>query len=437
MLMVFGLLGMSVMAESIGNGAVSTTSDEVSIPKGITVFNYTGATAQANTVYGPVVTYKYKVEAADTKYGTADAYTVSDAAGHTVTVRPGVADGVVFKDGVDTVVFNNDVAAITNADSGVQIEKSVTLKLDLTKFKSAGVYRYKITDVTTDAVLTAAGMSRINDYNKVRYLDVYIRNSTDPATGDDILVPGGYVLSTENSHVTGLTEKSGGYDDSSDTLDEFPPDPGDPTQTIVPDPNGSTKGAYYTDKFYTYNVVVTKTVTGGVGDKDNQFPFDIAATDTNNHLIASYMKSTDTALTTVGSMTFALDSAAGASLAHTESYTVYGLSALATVQATETNNLPEKYRVTVTADATIVDQEETVSSATQTTGTLNVSDYSVFTTKPTGTNNEIGFENNLEDISPTGVILRIIPYIFLTGLAVFFFLVMKRAKEEEDRKAKV
>ena len=390
--------------DPIGSGTVQTGDTTVTIPKGMTVINAGGLNS-----YSPAIEYSYSFAPA----ATSECSTVNDGT-NTATVVPGTANGAALT--TPTLTFASQEVA-----SGTEITENLSITVTPANFPKAGVYRYKITDVTTDATLHAAGIDRSTQYDKVRFLDVYIsRNATSGAleVSGYALINGQQFAAANSYEVTATTSKSSGYVSASEPQ---------------LDPNDTDA---YTDTYRTYNVTITKTVTGGMGDLDNEFPFAIAVaeTGTNSHFYAG--KGTLTAIATA---------AAGNNLTTTlksgDSYTIVGLSPLATVAVTETNNTADTYKVTINDgagnpvngfDATPVDPTNTA-----TTGTFQVSTYST-TAGSHGTSaavdaDTLTYINNLENISPTGVIIRTLPYIAILVLAGAMLVTVKVLNKSEKK----
>jgi hypothetical protein len=400
------VMALSVMAsaanETLTNGVAQDTTEDpynykaigntLEIPKSITV------TGTAPKVYGPAVTYSYTIAGVDISNSVP---TVQDNASHTARpVKSGVANGVTLSD----VVFTSSEVALTSDTGTGTVTEKLVATVNLNQFSYPGIYRYAITEKSTNtAALYAAGVTRPAE--DAFWLDVYIKNDTN-ATATNGLSVYGYVLLNANANIT--------------TTD----DPSHKVSTLT------------TDSYATMDFTVTKSVTGNMGDKTNQFPFTIGVSNSG----MNFYKGKTTA---EGSAT--TDTSLSTTLANGESFVIKGLNPKATVTVTETNNTPDEYTVSVQDGATtpviFVTAAPVAANGTKDTGNtaLAVSNYddanstTSVTAVPTASNyRAITFINDLEAISPTGVALRYAPYLAMMGAGVVALPLSLRKKEELD-----
>ncbi len=402
-----GTLPNNGVVKNADHSSVGTT---LNIPKGITVYG------SLDKVYGPTVTYTYTIAPATVASGAK----VTDYNNVEHIVEAGPANSASLTD--SSAVFTSSEVALTSGSA--EITDDITVSINTSSFERPGIYRYVITDETTKATLFAAGITRPDDYITDRFLDVYIKNN---AAGDGFEVYG-YVLTDANiTEIEGTDDeplnwvtpasKSSGYISASET----------------------TKG---TDEYHTIDVKVMKIVTGAMGDKTNEFQFEITVSNSSLHFYSGEVANTPTA---VSQLTDGATATLSATLKHDEVFYIYGLNPKATVSYTETNNTPDVYQVTITDDAdAIVNSVEDISTnpllGTQTTDALAVSNYntdnsetSVKATITATDNKAITFTNNLNEISPTGVVLRVAPYFLMLGAGIILFvLAHKRRKANEE-----
>ena len=372
-----GVLAMAAaMMMTAGTVVKAEGIDNISIPKKI---DLNGTLA---SVYSPNVDYRFTLEPVAPFEGA----TVTDSDGVVSVVTQGVAGGAVLaEEGI--VGFASEETSVTE-----DITRNLTVNFDTASFSKPGVYRYELKDVTTDETLDAAGITRPAAYTDTYYLDVYVRNNAEN-TGFEVY---GNILSKSNAVEMVTADKVAGIDD---------------------------------DAYYTVDVSLTKVVTGAMGDVNHEFPFDIALA--NNGL--GYYAS-ENAVPTVEND--ANDTVVQVGLRSNDVYYMYGLSPLATVVYQETNDTVDTYTLTITG----TDNAEIAAAASiagnngkKATGEAHkVSSYESNATEEVSVDTVFGavtFTNNLDEISPTGLVLRVAPYALMLIAGVVFFLISRRRKD--------
>lgn len=294
--------------------------------------------------------------------------TITDTASpaHTGTVHQGPAAGVTLS--ASSISWPIGTAVNASA-TGADNVKSITANVDLTKFSVPGIYRYKLTEtVGTDTSATGAE-------GEDRYIDVYIKNA---ASGTGLEVSGVVMHdgSTEN---------------------------GKPAQ----------KKTFGDETFATVNITLQKTVSGNMADKNNQFPF--TAT-TSDHGRYHYAKKAE-APTAVADNKKA-EGTESTTLAHTEMYYISGLSHEAAVAYEETNNTQDVYQTSITG-GTASAASAVAAGATKAMASTDVDNSA-----------DVVFNNTLEEVSPTGVIMRFGPYIGMIVIAAALVLMNRKAKTQ-------
>jgi len=550
--MVFALCSTALAISNDGTQAGGT----LNFKKSIYVKN-----SLKGDYYSPNITFTYTIEPASAEEVALAAHAAGSA------VYAGINGALV---GVDSTVESHSNSNLNDATgtetvqvifasekvtdvtpSGVEISKEVTLNVDATKVtsNSPGAYRYKITDTTSEATLTAAGIVRPKDYDKTRFIDVYLelgQGGLQPAVivvSDQEVTPdtdsnGNYINKDDptetfdkDTHVvdddgnvweltdeakaagkndntsavfpddyqdtgkdakgtttldkdggvfdetpTALTEDKKNNTDNTDGADDLPDDtsndgkldeddgvipgldddgnlldeegnsyPGgtiDPTDGTVINENGvdtGKKAVWYTaydipgDTYTSYNVSLKKVVEGGMGNRQNQFPFE--ATVNNSNIF--YVVSKTDASGAESSKTDVSNTTASTTLADTEVFHIRGLNPNATINYTETNNTPNKYTVKATDKDGSTDVSET---GVEQNGTFtaystvqNVTDYAVSYKEGELTKaSAVVYTNTLASVSPTGVVLRFAPYILMLGAAMFFVVLARKQREQEN-----
>ena len=424
---------------AIGSGSATTdqdTSNVLTIPKSINVTN-----PENIKVYSPAITYSYTIVPATVPNGT----TVTDSNGNIGTVRQGIAGAVTLANNGALTFASTEVTANGTDD---EITGNISLTFDPTNAalvqEGPGIYRYKITDVTTDETLHTAGIERSSDYDAVRYLDVYVIRVVDATTGAEslkiagyalfngkVLYPNGDATTAAQASVDSSTTKSSGYVSGSEP----------PTGS----PNGA-DGATLTDYYRTYNVEVTKKVTGDMGDKNHEFTF--AYTVNNNGTNTSYYAGKVKDANGNVAVTASSETSLTGTLKDSETFYIQGLSPNATFAVAETNNTNDTYTLTVKGDndAEVNDDAATPAVISGTpinpgsaikTELINVSTYDTATdyhgVSADVAKDVLTFTNNLDAVSPTGVIIRSLPYVAMVVIAGAMLVAIKMLNKSEKK----
>ena len=366
---------MSAFAADITSG-VSVTSDlSVNISKVLTASN-----PDLSAVDGPGAAYSYalsSVEPSSENGGTS----VTDANNNTGTVHAGPEGGVTL--GTNTVAFPVGTSVNTSAE-GTANTKYFTAVSDLSRFSAPGIYRYKITETPSPDDIGSTGVADTGDRD--RYLDVYIENS------DNGLKVAGYTLHDRyNNKTDGFNGGSGG--------------PGQPFTGAA--------------EFETKNIILTQEVAGNMGDKNNQFPFDISVTDNGRSFYAAKEK---LPVSQPSDQVTGSDSGSDISttLSHQEKYYISGLSSVAYINYTEKNNTPDAYVVSIEG-GNPSDPSQISSGATKIMGQTEVGQASL-----------VKFTNKLDTVAPTGVAMRYGAYLCIIAAGILL-VCFKNAGRRTER----
>ena len=373
---LFGMIAQPVLAATIynegtGKGVAISSDTTLNIPKTVKVTN-----PALIKVAGPGLQLAYSIAPAEVEEGT----TVTDGT-YTESVQPGPADGLRLTTSPSFPVSD----LLDAAASGANYAKNIVLTTDLTKFTDPGIYRYALTDTTTAEALAAAGVDRSEAFDDVRYIDVYIQN----AQGGGLVVEG-YVVGSDADE-NGILAK--------ETFDTSTPvEEGTPADTR--------------DVFNTYNVKLTKNVSGEMGAKHHPFPFEVDITDGGRVVYAAKGTApSDAADTTAYTSATEIETR----LMHGESYYIGGLRKNDTVSYTETNDTDDTYLVSVQGTDGV------------TPGNVAPGGVKTMPAKAAPGIADVTFDNNLHSISPTGVVTRFGPYIGMILIAAVLVIVRKKA----------
>lgn len=406
-------------ATSVANGAT------IPLTKSIVFVN-----ANSSAVYEPNITYTYTVTPETVTEST---YTVNDGT-NSGYVHSGVTGGVT---GVSiqfgTTIGGTDTTAVTTSAAGVEVERTANLTVDVSKFNKPGIYRYKIAETSSPAAVTDAGLTaRTSDYNADRYLDVYIHyvdDDSDSSTPEVLKMYGAVIFKSTTTtagqdNITTATTKTTGYEPSASS--------------------GDLKDDATVDRYTTYDFTVKKTVSGSMADKTNNFPFYVNITNTITGAKYTYFDDPGTgagAAETIASAAITKGSDSSSStlaLKDGEYVKFVGVPSNQTTELAvvvkEFNNTYDQYTPSVTATSGTITLSSTNAAAGNAMVASTGSDTtSSFTVKTNDVANQIiAINNNLTEISPTGVTLRVAPYVLMLGAGLFLVLFTRRRKEENE-----
>jgi len=448
-LMIAGIAG-SAFAEEAPNTFTAGVSEHetlgteignsISFQKELVIYN----TSEAGvTVHEPNVTYTYSIAPFDANAAAEaklEGVTVTDKTSDhesgtavTAVVYNGVAGAVEFTG--NTAAFSSNETIENVNTEGAVASRTLTLDFKPEEFPHAGIYRYLITE--TDLVAgadeseasgrTNAGVKSGADYQATRILDVYVRNEYDNENNTSTRVIYGYVMfeGDAGTSITPATAKSNGY---------------------VRKEAGSNEDVDY---YNTYNLKVEKQITGTLANANNEFPFQVVFNGVNNSSAAiDYIWNKDGTAQEAVLATISKDKAESTigTLAETGSalvlddddfVTFYGIPAGTTAIVNEFNNTYDVYSAAVEADdyntgAGFKYTKANVAAMTEATATTAIANNANITTAGTADSFVI-FTNNMEVISPTGVVMRFAPYaLILAAGMVLMVVAMKRKVRRED-----
>jgi hypothetical protein len=421
------------------------------------VYTYTvsavNVTDGETTVTGYVLGDNSKTTSAVVKDGISGAVTIQGRKENAITGHDGAAATVTGEAGTTTTItFGGDNgtkhttkdegASIASSDTQVTtgyIDVSVNEAAIYAAGKGPGIYRYKISDTTAPETLTASGITRQDNYITDLYLDIYVKNNTS----NDGYKVYGYVLFKEGA--------TPGVNTDLDILFSS-----GTSESVKVDGYTVLSEVSLVDSYHTYNVEVSKTTTGDLADKRNNFPFQV---DLTNIVITSqddfyYVITKDgskldevkTSLANNGSKTIGSASSTVAdnlALQDGDKILITGLPVSTKIDVTEYNNTYDLYTASAKDESeAVLNMDNTVASGAAASDVASVplatiQTASIHTLKDidyTDSKDIVAITNNIETISPTGYVARIAPYALILIAGIALLIVAKKrkpAKEEE------
>ena len=419
-IMMIAAVGAAGAANMGANGRVESTDTTINLKKGIVLYNTEGS-----TIYYPTITYNYSIAPATVTSGTTS---VTDDNGNTAMVLDGVTDGVSLTDS-QAVFANTSISGA--ATTGTEVYDTITASVDLTKFSRAGIYRYVITEEDNTAEMTTAGLTRPTGYVSTRYLDVYIRNASS-----GVLEAYGYVCfiatSASTETIDGKTSTNNQINAKTEGFVE--------TKDTDASTSGTTNVTGNADKYYTYNVSVTKVTTGGLADKTWDFNFQINTSGVTSQPFSVTTTGINLSGTTEGAVTGSKKHVVGTALTveleDTKQVKLFGLPANTSItQVQETNDSVDTYKVKIDLDSNnVVTEASKAPNATTDISTAQVvTNYSACSDQ-TITQRATAYTvtNTLLEVSPTGYVTRFAPYALILIGGIALLIIAKKRKPAKD-----
>ena len=386
----------------------------VNIQKELIAFNANGTQVNA-----PAFTYVYTVTPASVTGLTVTDQTADHTSGTAVQapVKAGLTTGLVVTgtaagtagtaaSAVGTLVFTNSTT-LNTAAAGTANSYNIKLDFANVAFTQPGVYRYQIAETLADSA-TYDGIAVEDGGTNTLYLDVYV---------DGELNIYGYVCMAANASVTPSTTKTNGF---------------------VAASNGA-------DKYYTYDLTLSKTVENDTYDKNNTaFPFTVIFKNAESYA------TTFTIAETAGTGSTGISPAAAsaptwsgvAQVKDGGAITYTGIPAGVDVDVYETNiasGVTFTVSTSVNGGTAVVDKN-VVSGTTPASAVAQTTKGAAESTKATvdtpkiatvSATQTVGITNTLLLISPTGLVLRYAPYLLMFGAGVVLLVLSRRGKKED------
>ncbi len=328
-------------------------------------------------------------------------------------------------------------------NAGEKNTKQITIDFSQVTFTGAGVYRYKIEE--TAASYATSGVVE-GTTGHIRYLDVYVKDGETAGTYEIY----GFVCFVNDNAI-----------DARETPELDTVSAAVKTEGFVtiddPDNDPETDDAMSADQYYTYNLTVKKELVGDQAMNGHEFPFKVTfanTTVTDPVLPIVTGDGTKPTLTAGNINNFIIDgtsqtTAQQMKLANEKSVTFTGIPAGTKATIDEYNDVVGTVYTTTTDKAT-ENEEDGIALAWNTWASANdewgdpqevgevyalggeANENAAAAENFTGDDNTVIFTNTLLTISPTGVVLRIAPYIMILAAGIVLLLISRCRKAAVD-----
>ena len=311
-------------------------------------------------------------------------YTIAPGTGAAAT-----ADSPLIRDGLAGATIGSAVHAATEADV-TESTVGVTADFSQVNFEEAGIYRYSVTETEVVSNVSADIEIDVDNENLGTYImDVYVKRD-----GEDF-APYAYILSKDGSiedYTSGEGSAAVEYSNKIDTI---------------------------TNEYTTYDLTVSKEIIGDLAA--NSFAFTIGLANVPADVIFEQDGENYT-----GNSSYSLE----ADLADGQSTVIKGLPSTVSYKIEEAVNQLEGYKVEV------ADSNENAGEYNWIGEDGSAEAFGGSATIIGKADTRVDFTNTLNNISPTGLVLRFAPFALILGFGVILLVISRRRRnlEEEDER---
>ena len=343
----------------------------------------------STSVYAPAISYSYSIAP-----GAAGS-TITDSQNVQATVKAGLAGATI----TSSVSWTNaDTDKLTTSSTGKANRKAITVDFSGVEWTGAGVYRYVITETAPD--YTASSVTE-GDTSHKRYMDVYVKDKAEG--GYEIY---GYVCFVVNDDISSANEaaakKTEGFVDTTDNA---------------------------ADKYYTYDLEISKTVVNDRAMQNHDWPFTVTFTAGTGVTATNFKLDTAFSSAALGSGYAGALTSDTPTVKHGGSVKYIGIpyGTSATIKE-KVDVAGTTYKVTSTGADTNINDNAVVGTAAG-TDTSNATVNAQTTTSLA--KKTVAVTNTMLIISPTGVVMRVAPYALMLIGGIVLLVISRRRKVEE------
>ena len=377
----------------------------------------------------PNDTFTYTINGGTAVEGSASTFAVyagNDA--NRTTGAATVGSATFTSESATTAGAAND--DITNSADKKYAQATVVIDFSGVTFKEPGVYRYVLTEnvlPTTGSTNAGITYDTANSNSRIRTIDVYVEDHNGTlVVGNN----GENANDTANGNLLNdaTTPATAGYVMYVGSVSTAPANDGS---------NITTKSDSFINEYTTYDLTLSKTVTGNQGSRDKYFEFTVEISGANGETTyavditnADATTGTNGASTTAHSNPTSITTNASGSatqkfyLQHDQSIVIKGLAENTAYTITETDESTDGYTTTaaVTGDTTGVSNSDN-----------EVSDTGI------NADTTVAFTNDKDGIIPTGIITKVGPavagFVVLSAILIVLFVKSKKDEDDEEEEA--
>ena len=295
------------------------------------------------------------------------------------------------------VSFPGSVSQVAISGKKAEVSENAEIDFSVIEWRAPGVYRYLVKEERTNqSVAYNAAYTDLSDEESKRYIDVYV-NAVSTSDGSIEYQIAGYVFLKAEKGTGGTVtyKKTTGYTDDGGN-------------------GGSISGTSVTI-YETYNLTVKKVINGTMAKASDVFNFTVSA-DFTQEIPADMMTTTNSDSSAVPSYN-GVKQEYTAGLKGGDSLAIKGIAKNAAVTVKESDQDAKNYKTEITSTGSLDSKDETARRAD-----LHMD-----------TDRDVTYTNtsSTENVTPTGIVRMVAPYLMIVVMALLLAVVFFRSKKTE------